>query len=313
MCGICGCVGNRPVESSEIDAMTEALRHRGPDGSGTYFAPGVGLGHRRLAIIDVEHGQQPIANEDESTWIVFNGAIYNHQDLRTGLIARGHRFRSRTDAEVVLHLYEDRGIDCVQALRGMFAFAIWDSRTRQLFAARDRFGQKPFFYTLRNDQILFASEIKALLHVSPALVELDREALDQYLALRIIAAPKSMFRRVRKLPAAHRLVFDPTHGVRVDRYWQVDFQPKLKGREDQLEVELVSRLKEALRLHLIGDFQVGAFLSGGLDSSLIVALLSGVLDGGAVENVLRVASLSRVRRRAVCTARGATLRHATRG
>jgi len=262
-----------PPRRDEIVTMTRTLAHRGPDDEDVLVRDDVGLGHRRLSIIDLVAGRQPMSNEDESVWIVFNGEIYNFQELRARLIEQGHRFRTTSDTETVVHLYEEHGVDCLRFLRGMFAFAIWDRRTRQIFAARDRLGQKPFYYVERDGGLLFASEIKALLAVDPSLRELDLEALDEYLTLRLISAPRSMFRRVRKLPPAHYLLFDRERGLRVERYWDLSYEPKWTRREADLIDELEERLVECIRLHLVSDVPVGALMSGGLDSTLVVALL----------------------------------------
>jgi asparagine synthase (glutamine-hydrolysing) len=232
-----------------------------------------GLGHRRLSIIDLQTGGQPLANEDRTVWITFNGEVYNYRALRAELLRRGHRFDTQSDTEVIVHLYEEYGPDCVKHLRGMFAFAIWDEKRRRLFAARDRLGQKPFFFVQRGAELLFASEIKGLLALDPSLAEMDLEALDQYLSLRLIAPPRSMFRAIRKLAPAHSLTFDADSGLRIERYWDLHFEPKLSGSDDDLVDELEARLIDCLRLHMVSDVPVGAFLSGGLDSTLVVALL----------------------------------------
>ena len=278
MCGICGRVGP-DVTAQQLGRMLARLTHRGPDDEGLHVGVGAGLGHRRLSIIDLDHGHQPIANEDETLWVVLNGEIYNFEPLRQDLIERGHRFRTRSDTEVIVHLYEEYGTGCVAHLRGMFAFAIWDERRQRLFAARDRLGQKPLFYAQRGHELIFASEIKALLAFDPSLAALDPQAFDEYLALRVITPPRTMFREVRKLAPAHLLTFDPRSGLRVERYWDLDYEPKLRGSDDELVDQLEERLIECLRIHMISDVPVGAFLSGGLDSTLVVALLmKHVLD-----------------------------------
>jgi asparagine synthase (glutamine-hydrolysing) len=273
MCGIAGKVSAAPVREDDIRRMTDRLHHRGPDDTGLFIGPGVGLGHRRLSIIDLHTGHQPICNEDGTVWIVFNGEIYNYKELRADLLKRGHRFRTETDTEVIAHLYEEFGQDCVKHLRGMFAFAIWDEPRRRLFAARDHLGQKPFFYVHRPDTFFFASEIKALLAADRSLAALNPAALDQYLCLRVIAPPLSMFQSIRKLPPAHSLTFNLDTGLAITRYWDLQYEPKLAGSDDELADELESQLVEALKLHMVSDVPVGAFLSGGLDSTLIVALL----------------------------------------
>ena len=273
MCGICGILSNRPVAEETVRAMMDKLAHRGPDDDGLFVEGPVGLGHRRLSIIDLDSGRQPISNEDDTIWIVFNGEIYNYQSLRPDLINRGHRFKTNSDTETILHLYEEYGVDCLQKLRGMFAFTIWDKRKRRIFAARDRLGQKPFYYSQRGDEFLFASEIKSLLAADPSLAEIDLAAVDEYLTLRLVPAPLSMFRDVRKLPPGHYLTFGADEGLRIERYWDLDYGPKLAGSDEDLIQELEQRLVEAIRLHLVSDVPVGAFMSGGLDSTLIVALL----------------------------------------
>jgi len=276
MCGIAGVVNfdrRVAVERERIVRMARAIAHRGPDDEGIYVAGPVGLGFRRLSIIDLSGGHQPMCNEDETLWIVFNGEIYNFKPLRSELVRRGHQFKTNSDTETILHLYEEHGVDCVKHLRGMFAFAIWDTRNKRLFAARDRLGQKPFYYVQRNGELLFASEIKALLSVDPALRQPDLAALDEYLTLRLISPPRSMFKEVRKLPPAHCLTFECEAGLRIDRYWDLRYEPKWTGTDEELIDELEERLVDCIRLHLISDVPVGAFMSGGLDSTLIVALL----------------------------------------
>jgi asparagine synthase (glutamine-hydrolysing) len=273
MCGIVGYVSPHGADRDVVEAMAQRIGHRGPDDSGLYIGRQAGLGHRRLSIIDLAHGTQPMISEDKSAVIVYNGEIYNYKALQKGLIARGHQLRTESDTEVILRLYQEEGPDCVKHLRGMFGFAIWDERRGRLFAARDRLGQKPFYYAVRDGKLLFGSEIKALLAADPALAEVDVEALDQYFALRVIASPRSMFRGIRKLPPGHRLTFDFDSGLHIDRYWDLSYEPKLAGTEDELLEELDRRLIECLRLHLVSDVPVGAFLSGGLDSTLVVAMI----------------------------------------
>jgi asparagine synthase (glutamine-hydrolysing) len=241
MCGICGWIAAEPIPKDKLIQMTRSLAHRGPDDEGIYLKDNVGLGFRRLSII--------------------------------GLLNEGHQFRTNSDTETILHLYERHGTDCLQHLRGMFGFAIWDARRQRLFAARDRLGQKPFYYAARDGQLLFGSEIKALLTADPSLAQLDRAALDEYLTLRLISAPRSMFSEIRKLPPAHYLTFDRESGLKVERYWDLPYEPKVGGSESDLLEELEERLVECIRLHLVSDVPVGAFMSGGLDSTLVVALL----------------------------------------
>jgi len=253
--------------------MLDVIRHRGPDDSGTYFSDGVSLGHRRLSIIDLSGGHQPISNADGSTWLVFNGEIYNYESLREELGAKGYRFATHSDSEVIVALYDEYGAACVEYLRGMFSFAIWDAKKQQIFAARDHLGQKPFFYAQVDNRLIFASEIKALLAADSSLAEMDPEALDQYLSLRIIASPRSMFRRIRKLPPGHFLTFSKKEGVQVKRFWDLEYEPKTVGSEQDLVDQLEAEIIQSLRLHMVSDVPVGAFMSGGLDSTLVVSML----------------------------------------
>ena len=253
--------------------MTDALRHRGPDDEGFFFGAGAALGHRRLSIIDLATGQQPLSNADGSLWLVANGEIYNYRALRDELIKDGCRFCTKSDCEVILHLYDRHGEDCLRFLRGMFAFALWDVRKRRLFAARDHLGQKPLYYAEYGGRFAFASEIKALLAAEPALNEPDLAALDEYYTLRLVAAPRTMFRHIRKLPPGHYLTYDADGDLRVERYWNVSFEPKYSGSEQDLLEELEHHIVESLRLHLVSDVPVGAFMSGGLDSTLVVAMI----------------------------------------
>ncbi|MEK0085043.1 asparagine synthase (glutamine-hydrolyzing) [Benzoatithermus flavus] len=272
MCGIAGIVGGRQAERAVMARMLDALRHRGPDDEAIHVGRGATLGHRRLSIIDLEGGRQPIGNEDGTRWIVCNGEIYNYRPLMAELEAKGHRFSTRSDTEVVLHLYEEMGETCVERLRGMYAFAIWDEVEGKLFAARDHLGQKPLFYRLNGGELAFASEIKALLTLLPGAPEPDLRALRQYLALRIIAPPLTMFEGIAKLPPAHCLSYSPARGLRIWRYWDLAYEPKLRGNEEELLAALEQELIESVRLHLVSDVPVGAFLSGGLDSTLVLAL-----------------------------------------
>jgi asparagine synthase (glutamine-hydrolysing) len=274
MCGIAGIIGNTWALAEGMQRMMHSLRHRGPDGEGIEQDAHAIFGHRRLSIIDLEGGRQPLTNADRSIWVVCNGEIYNYRELRADLEARGHRFLTHSDCEVIIGLYEAYGDDLLQHLRGMFGFALWDARKRRLLAARDHLGQKPFYYAHTSRGFAFASEIKALLAFDPALRSLDLAALDQYLALRLIAPPLSMFSGVRKLPPAHSLVLEEAREPVIRRYWQLDYQPKHTGSEEALLDELESHIEESLRLHLVSDVPVGAFLSGGLDSSLLVAMLA---------------------------------------
>ncbi len=272
MCGIAGIVDPAGVDVQTLRRMTDSLRSRGPDDAGLHVEQGFGLGHRRLSIIDLAAGHQPMSNEDGTVWITYNGELYNYRELRAGLEAR-HRFATRSDTEVIVHLYEELGPAALQWLRGMFAFAIYDRRQATLLLARDHFGQKPLYYVHDGTRLAFGSEIKALLAFDPALAEMDEEALYEYLTLRIVTPPRSMFRSVRKLPPAHYLIFRDGR-VTVEPYWQLRFEPKRRGSlQDHLR-ELDLQVRESVRHHLVADVEVGAFLSGGLDSSLVLAFMS---------------------------------------
>jgi asparagine synthase (glutamine-hydrolysing) len=274
MCGIAGIIyPDGRVLREGMQRMLVALGHRGPDGEGSKHDANAIFGHRRLSIIDLEGGRQPLTNADGSIWLVCNGEIYNYRDLRSELEGSGYRFLTNSDCEVIIGLYERYGERLLEHLRGMFAFALWDARRQRLLAARDHLGQKPLYYAQTAGGFAFASEIKALLAFAPALRTLDLAALDQYLALRLVAPPRSMFRGIQKLPPAHLLMLERKGTPTIRRYWKLSYQPKLHGSEHDLLDELEAQVEEALRLHLVSDVPVGAFLSGGLDSSLLVAML----------------------------------------
>jgi len=273
MCGIAGIIGLNRDSRPAMDRMLGALRFRGPDDKGTHESKDAILGQTRLSIIDLSGGHQPIANEDQSLWLICNGEIYNYKELSEELVALGHTFSTGSDSEVILHLYEEYGEACIDKLRGMFAFAIWDEKKQSLFAARDRLGQKPFYYVHRENTLIFASEIKALLAFDPSLAVMDEESLDQYLTLRIIAPPRSMFRDIKKLAPAHSLSFSTTSDLKINRYWDLNYEPKLHGTDNELVDELEEILIETLKLHMVSDVPVGAFLSGGLDSTLVVSMI----------------------------------------
>ena len=253
--------------------MMEAIRHRGPDDEGQYLRGPVALGSRRLSIIDLDSGRMPIANEDGTVRIVFNGEIYNFAFLRRQLIAKGHRFQTRSDTEVIVHLYEEYGEECLQHLRGMFAFAIWDERERKLFLARDHLGQKPLFYAFCAGRFYFASEIKSILAAGVVPREIDYQSLSQYLSLRFIPAPGTMLKGINKLAPGNFLTFQAGK-IRCQSYWDVDFTSKTRRNEERIAEELQARLQETVAAHTIADVDVGAFLSGGLDSSTVVAMMA---------------------------------------
>jgi asparagine synthase (glutamine-hydrolysing) len=288
MCGICGMVGPAAADRGVLTRMTRVLEHRGPDDAGFHVASyedgvSIGLGFRRLSIIDLDTGNQPIANEDGSVLVVFNGEIYNFRELRAELEARGHRFATNADTEVLVHLYEDLGTRCVERLNGMFAFAIWDQTERRLILGRDRFGKKPLYYAEVDGGLLFGSELKSLLEHPSCPRELDHESLAAYLAVEYVPTPRAIFEGMRKLPAAHVLVWEDGR-VRLERYWDLSF-PRVDGTqsEDDYSDELRSRLREAVRRRLVSDVPLGAFLSGGIDSSSVVAFMSEALPAGAVK------------------------------
>lgn len=277
MCGICGKVDfrNPKIEETLLRKMCQVLTHRGPDDEGIYLSKHVGLGHRRLSIIDVEGGHQPMSNENGTLWIVFNGEIYNFPELRKRLIAQGHIFKTVSDTETILHLYEEKGMDCVLELRGMFAFAIWDVPRQRLFLARDRVGKKPLYYYSDERRFLFGSEIKAILQDETIPREVNPETLHHYLTFGYSPSPHTMFKGIHKLPPAHYLVME-AGGIRTKSYWSLDYREKWKGSFETLEERLLEKLKEAVRIRLISEVPLGAFLSGGLDSSTIVALMSEI-------------------------------------
>jgi asparagine synthase (glutamine-hydrolysing) len=279
MCGIAGIV-SQSADLDVIGPMTGALSHRGPDGSGFWSDGLCSLGHRRLAIIDLSvKGKQPICNENQTVWIVFNGEIYNFQQLRAELDRFGHTFNSQTDTEVIVHAYEQWGTDCLRKLRGMFAFAIWDQQKRRLFLARDRVGKKPLYYTDNGRCFAFASELQGLLQNPEVQRDVDLEAVDSYLSWGYVPAPQTGFKNVSKLPPAHFLVLNvgrdrtETH---VERYWDLRYTPKLTITEAEAGESLREKLAEAVRYRLISDVPLGAFLSGGIDSSIVVGLMAQV-------------------------------------
>ena len=258
--------------------MTRCLVHRGPDDQGLHLSANVGLGHRRLSIIDLAGGRQPIYNEDGTCCIVFNGEIYNFHELRRGLIERGHALRTHSDTETILHLYEEMGERCVEPLRGMFAFAIWNERAQELLLARDRVGKKPLFYACDDQAIRFASELKSLL-VDPAFRrEIDLDALQDYLAFQYVPAPATIFRGARKLPPAHTLVWRRGQ-LSLRRYWQLPYEPKLALGEAEACEGLREELDEAVRLRLESEVPLGCLLSGGVDSSAVVAFMRRHVSG----------------------------------
>jgi asparagine synthase (glutamine-hydrolysing) len=298
MCGICGEIDfQRGVKTEAIKRMCDVLAHRGPDDEGmvsirdnkilelkrrdklllreTGFE--IGLGHRRLSIIDLsEAAHQPMCNEDGTIWIVYNGEIYNFQEIREGLSKKGHFFKSRSDTEVILHAYEEWGVECLNRFRGMFAFAIWDSKLKRLFMARDRLGKKPLVYFNKNGRFVFASEIKAILQVPDIEKKVNISALHSYLTYQYVPSPDTMFEGIKKLPPAHYLLYDSSGNIKIERYWKLNFTPNRESSADLSELCTLIRkgLEESVKLRLISDVPLGAFLSGGVDSSLIVGIMA---------------------------------------
>lgn len=281
MCGIVGLFdtrGQRDIDAALVRHMNDTQRHRGPDESGIHCEPGLAFGHRRLSVIDISLGQQPLANEDGSVLVCYNGEIYNFQQLRTELLEHGHRFRTRSDTEVIVHAWEQWGEACVEHFRGMFAFGLWDRNRRCLFIARDRLGVKPMFYAMRPDGMFaFGSELKSLLALPGLSRTMAPQAIEDYFAYGYIPEPRTIFLSVEKLPPGYRLtqqMFEPL--AQPQRYWDVSFQQNTRLGEDEARQELVERLSDAVRMRLIAEVPLGAFLSGGVDSSAVVALMAGI-------------------------------------
>ena len=274
MCGIAGIISADPAVRSSLPAMLGLIRHRGPDDEGIEHLGPAALGHRRLSILDLAGGHQPMLSPDRTLAVVFNGEIYNFPALRRSLESEGHRFRTRSDTEIILHLYRKYGVDCVAHFDGMFAFALWDAPRGLLFLARDHLGQKPLFFCQTQRGFAFASEVKAVLASGLVPRKADLEALFHYISLRFIPDELTLFENVRKLPAGHRLVFADGQ-VRLERYWSFSCIDKLAGTDAELTDALDHSLRETVRAHLLGDVPVGAFLSGGIDSSLITAYMAG--------------------------------------
>lgn len=282
MCGICGVVysdGWTDEKTELLGRMVASLTHRGPDEAGTYITGGTGLGHRRLSIIDLFTGKQPLFNEDGRVTVVFNGEIYNYRELRERLIDKGHSFRTATDTEVLVHLYEEKGPACVEELRGMFALAVWDENKKQLFLARDRLGKKPLFYARHDNGFFFASEIKAILQDRRLPRRVNTEALDDFLTYQYVPPPLTIYEGIYKLPPAHTLVFSPLTGkTETKQYWNLSYEPKYRTTEKAAVDGIMALLQEAVKLRLESDVPLGAFLSGGIDSSMVVGLMSGMMD-----------------------------------
>jgi asparagine synthase (glutamine-hydrolysing) len=276
MCGICGIFEHgreTAIDRAVLKSMADTIQHRGPDDEGFYSAPGVGLAFRRLAIIDVTGGHQPLSNEDGTIWIAFNGEIYNFQELNKRYLSTGHTFRTRCDTETIVHLYEELGEACFAELRGMFALALWDGRRKRLLLARDRIGKKPLFYSWDGKRLVFGSEIKALWPAGGIPKDMDMQAVTDYFSYLYVPAPKTIYRSVRKLQAAHYLVVDES-GLREVPYWDIRFDQTRQLSESQWCEVFLDEYRTAVKLRLVSDVPLGAFLSGGVDSSSVVALMN---------------------------------------
>jgi len=278
MCGIAGVFSKYdPVDEDLIRTMTNTMIHRGPDDEGYYIHPRVGLGMRRLSIIDIIGGQQPIHNEEQKIWLVFNGEIYNYVELREQLMKRGHNFYTSADTEVIVHLYEDKGVECLSQLNGMFAFALWDEEKQQLLLAVDRLGIKPLYYYDDGRAVLFASELKSMLQATWVSRDLDLNAVSLYLSLEYVPAPKTIFKNILKLQPGHYLLYDK-NGAKIKKYWDVrDFTHQNFQSKQKIIYKIQELLQDSVRLRLRSDVPVGAYLSGGIDSSTIVGYASGFI------------------------------------
>jgi asparagine synthase (glutamine-hydrolysing) len=284
MCGICGVVyaeGDRPVNPNLVGLMTAAITHRGPDQDGFYIRDNVGLGSRRLSIIDLDGGQQPIHNEDKTVWVVFNGELYNYRDLTRSLTHLGHKFYTSTDTEVLVHAYEEFGDEFIEYLNGMFAFALWDARKQRLIVARDRLGIKPLYYTLHDDALIFGSELKTILTYPGISRSVDLVSLNEYLSFEYIPTPRTIFQGISKLPPGHVLSFSRGR-LKIWQYWNVNLgrSENIKPKQvKEYERELLSVLKHAVEKEMVSDVPVGVMLSGGLDSSTVAALMTEIAPG----------------------------------
>jgi asparagine synthase (glutamine-hydrolysing) len=281
MCGIAGIFNvkeREPVSEDHLKEMTDTLVHRGPDDEGFYTSNSVGLGHRRLSIIDLSAGHQPMSNEDDTVWVVFNGEIYNYPELRALLEKKGHVFKTHSDTEAIIHLYEEEGEECFRLLRGMFATALWDERKRKLVLGRDRVGKKPLFYYYDGCRIVFASEIKAILKVPGICRDIDLEAVSDYFSLLYVPAPKSIYTKIRKLRPGHYLTVSE-RGLKEVEYWDLSFRDNEELSEQQWIERILASYRETVRIRLMSDVPLGAFLSGGVDSSSVVAMMAEAKNG----------------------------------
>lgn len=277
MCGICGkFIFKKLIPKEEtLRMMCNTLLHRGPDDEGIYTAPHIGLGQRRLTIIDLDKSAcAPLSNETNDIWLVFNGEIYNFLDLRTELKHKGHQFKTHSDTEVIIHLYEEYGYECLHKLRGMFAFALWDTNKQILFCARDRMGKKPLNYALTSNSFVFGSEIKAITTDPDISLEPDYQAIDQYLTYYSVPSPLTAFKGIKKLGPGQYLICDLQRNIKITEYWSPPILPKTTASKEEIQEELLLRLRECVKIRMIADVPLGAFLSGGIDSSTIVALMA---------------------------------------
>lgn len=269
-------MSSEPISKQLLETMTDVLSHRGPDQGKTFISGNVGLGHSRLSIIDLSvAASQPMSNEDGTIWIVLNGEIYNFIGLRKELEEKGHIFKSKSDTEVIIHLYEELGDSCVNRLKGMFAFAIWDGKNKRLLLARDRVGKKPLHYAIKNGNLTFASEIKSILYDPDIRREVNLHALDRYLTYLYVPSPETIFSDIKKLPPAHILIYEKSR-IRIERYWNMSFSDKIKLSEKEYQNKILELLTSAVRMRMVSDVPLGAFLSGGLDSSAITAIMSKI-------------------------------------
>ncbi len=283
MCGITGKIffdKDRVISETELQSMTNVIEHRGPDDKGYYINKNVGLGFRRLSIIDLKTGHQPLSNSNGSVWITFNGEIYNYKELRRILEGKGHTFKTNTDTETIVYLYIEYGEDCVKFLRGMFAFVIWDDNKKQLFGARDRFGIKPFHYYIDNEKFVWGSEIKSISKSEDISRDINLTALDYYFAYGYTPRSSSIFNQIKKLKPAHRFVFKPfdKEKLKIDSYWEINFEPDFSKSESYWKEALFESLSESVQMRMVSDVPLGAFLSGGVDSSTVVSLMSRSSD-----------------------------------
>jgi asparagine synthase (glutamine-hydrolysing) len=279
MCGICGAVAQEKggrVDESVLRKMCDLIRHRGPDDEGFYMDDHTGLGMRRLSIIDLVTGDQPVSNEDKTIWVVFNGEIYNFRELHAELVNRGHVFSTKSDTEVIVHAYEEYGDRCVEHFNGMFAFALWDTHHRRLLIARDHLGIKPLYYWADRGQIVFGSELKTVIAHPAVPRDVDLAAIDQFLTLEYIPAPKTIFKNIHKLLPGHRLIFE-AGSTRVENYWDIPFQ-KISTDWETCKQQLATLIDDAVRMQMVSDVPLGAFLSGGIDSSTVVSAMSRASD-----------------------------------